>query len=89
MSLIIVSTLLKSTKVTLLSKKKVVIDKKYIKIDMLEPKEVRKYEVKFDNDNVKTFTIELVDEVPEEEQYNFVELVKDNAKELVHQDFKK
>jgi len=79
----------KYLKVTLLSKKKVVIDKKYIKIDKLEPKEVRKYEVKFDNDNVKTFTIELVDEVPEEEQYNFVELVKDNAKELVHQDFKK
>lgn len=76
----------KYLKVTMLSRRNVSMGEKYVKIDKIEPGEVRKFEVKFDYDNVKTFKIDLVDEKPEEE--DFVELVKSNAKELVHQDFK-
>jgi hypothetical protein len=75
----------KYVKVTLLSKRGISMGEKYIKIDKIESQEVRKFEVKFDYDNVKTFKMELVDEKPEEE--DFIELVKNNAKELVNKDF--
>lgn len=76
----------KYLKVILLSKQKKVMGEKYVKIDKIEPNELRKFEVKFDNDSVKTFRIELADEKPEEE--DFIELVKSNAKELVKKDIK-
>ncbi len=76
----------KYLKVILLSKQKKVMGEKYVKIDKIEPNELRKFEVKFDNDSVKTFKIELADEKPEEE--DFIELVKSNAKELVKKDIK-
>lgn len=72
----------KYLKITLLSKRNVTMGEKYVKIDIIEPKQLRKFEVKFDNDNVKTFKIELVDTKPEEE--DFVELVKNNVKDLVN-----
>ena len=65
----------KYLKITLLSKRNVTMGEKYVKIDIIEPKQLRKFEVKFDNDNVKTFKIELVDTKPEEE--DFVEEDKD------------
>lgn len=76
----------KYLKVTLLTKNKKTMGEKYVKIDKIEPGEVRKFEIKFDEDNVKSFKIDLVDEKPEEE--DFIELVKNNAKELVNKDFK-
>ena len=76
-------------KVTMLSKRKISMGEKYIKIDKTEPKELRKFEIKFDYDNVKTFKIELVDSKPEGKEENFVELVKNNAKDLIKKDFNK
>ena len=71
----------KYLKFSMLSKNGNVLGEKYVKIEKLEPKELRKYEVKFDYDNVKTFKIEMVDTKPEE--VDFFELVIDNAKDLV------
>lgn len=76
----------KYLKVTLLSKRGISMGEKYVKIDKIEPKQLRNFEVKFDYDNVKTFNIELVDEMPEEQ--DFVELVKSNAKDLINKEFK-
>lgn len=73
----------KYLKVTMLSKRGISMGEKYVKIDTIEPEQLRKFEVKFDYDNVKTFKIELVDNKPEEE--DFVELVKNNAKDLVNE----
>ena len=73
----------------MLSKRKISMGEKYIKIDKIEPKELRKFEIKFDYDNVKTFKIELVDSKPEGNEENFVELVKNNAKDLIKKDFNK
>ena len=73
----------KYLKVTMLSKRGISMGEKYVKIDTIEPAQLRKFEVKFDYDNVKTFKIELVDNKPEEE--DFVELVKNNAKDLVNE----
>ena len=72
----------KYLKVIMLSKNGTTMGEKYLKIDKIEPKELRKFEVKFDYDNVKTFKIELVDDKPEEE--DFVELVKGNIKDLAN-----
>ena len=73
----------KYLKVTMLSKRGISMGEKYVKIDTIEPEQLRKFEVKFDYDNVKTFKIELVDNKPEEE--DFVELVKNDAKDLVNE----
>mgnify|MGYP003289305343 CR=1 FL=1 len=71
----------KYLKISMMSKNKNVLGEKYVKIDKLEPDELRKYEVKFDYDNVKTFKIEMVDTMPEE--VDFFELVKTNVKDLI------
>lgn len=55
----------KYLKVTLLSKGRKTISEKYLKIDKMESKQVRQFEVKFEDDNVNTFEIDLVDEKPE------------------------
>ncbi|MBR3672898.1 MAG: FxLYD domain-containing protein [Clostridia bacterium] len=77
----------KYLKVSMLSKNNNVLGEKYIKIDKIEPKELRKFEVKFDYDNVKTFRIEMTDTKPEE--VDFLELIKNNAKDLVSETIKK
>ena len=71
----------KYLKFNMLSKNGNVLGEKYVKIEKLEPGELRKYEVKYDYDNVKTFNIEMVNDKPEE--VDFLELVKDNAKDLM------
>ena len=71
----------KYLKISMLSKNENVLGEKYIKIDKIEPEELRKFEVKFDYDNVKTFKIEMTDTKPEE--VDFLELVKNNAKDLI------
>ena len=71
----------KYLKFSMLSKNGNVLGEKYVKVEKLEPGELRKYEVKYDYDNVKTFKIEMVDTKPEE--VDFFELVKDNAKDLM------
>ena len=71
----------KYMKVSMLSKNGNVLGEKYVRIEKLEKDELRKFEVKFDYDNVKTFKIEMTDTKPEE--VDFLELVKDNAKDLV------
>ncbi len=71
----------KYLKISMLSKNNNVLGEKYVKIEKLEPQELRKYEIKFDYDNVKTFEIEMVDTKPEE--VDFFELVKSNAKDLM------
>ena len=70
----------KYLKFSMLSKNGKVLGEKYIKIDKIEPEQLRKYELKFDYDNVKTFKIEMTDTKPEEQ--DFIELVKTNAKDL-------
>ncbi|MBR2240470.1 MAG: FxLYD domain-containing protein [Clostridia bacterium] len=77
----------KYLKVSMLSKNNNVLGEKYIKIDKLEPEQLRKFEVKFDYDNVKNFKIEMTDTKPEE--VDFIELVKTNAKDLVSNSFNK
>ena len=77
----------KYLKVSMLSKNNNVLGEKYIKIDKIEPKELRKFEVKFDYDNVKTFKIEMTDTKPEE--VDFLDLIKNNAKDLVSETIKK
>lgn len=71
----------KYLKFSMLSKNGKVLGEKYVKIDKIEPEQLRKYEVKFDYKNVKTFRIELTDTKPEE--VDFFELVKNNAKDIV------
>ena len=77
----------KYLKVSMLSKNNNVLGEKYVKIDNLKPEEIRNFEVKFDYDNVKTFKMETTDSKPEE--VDFLELVKQNAKDLVSQDILK
>ncbi|MBR1654437.1 MAG: FxLYD domain-containing protein [Clostridia bacterium] len=72
----------KYLKVSMISKNDIVIGDKYILIDKIEPEQIRKFEVKFDYDNVKTFKMEMVDNKPEEE--SFLELIKTNANDLVN-----
>lgn len=71
----------KYLKFSMLSKNGNTLGEKYVKIEKLEPGELRKYEVKYDYDNVKTFKIEMVDTKPEE--VDFFELVKNNVKDLM------
>ena len=71
----------KYLKVSMLSKNENVLGEKYIRIDKIEPGELRKFEVKFDYDNVKSFRIEMSDSKPEE--VDFLELVKTNANDLM------
>ncbi len=71
----------KYLKIIIFSKYDNILGEKYIKIDSLEPKQLRKFEVKFDYDNVKKFKIEMTDTKPEDA--DFWELVKTNAKELM------
>lgn len=70
----------KYLKFSMLSKNGNVLGEKYIKIDKIEPEQLRKYELKFEYDNVKTFKIEMTDTKPEEQ--DFIDLVKSNAKDL-------
>lgn len=76
----------KYLKVSLISKNDLVIGEKYIYIDKLEIGQVRKFEVKFDYDNVKTFNMEIVDSKPEE--VPLFELIKTNANDLIHNNIK-
>lgn len=73
----------KYLKISFLSKNEKVLGEKYIKIDRIESNQLRKFEVKFDYDNVKTFKIELTDTKPEE--VDFLELVKNNAQDLLNE----
>lgn len=76
----------KYLKVSIISKNNLVIGEKYIVVDKLESEQVRKFEVKFDYDNAKTFKIELVDTKPEE--VPFIELIKMNANDLINNNIK-
>ena len=58
---------------------------KYIRIDKIEPEQLRKFELKFEYDNVKSFKIEMTDTKPEEQ--DFIELIKSNAKDLYNLKF--
>ena len=75
----------KYLKVSMLSKNGNVLGEKYVKIDKIEINQLKKYEIKFDYDNVKTFKIEMVDTKPEE--VDFIELIKTNVNDLVSNDF--
>ena len=66
-------------KVSLLSKNGVCLGEKYIKIEKLEIAQLRNFEVEFDYDNVETFKIEIVDTMPEEE--DFWQLIKSNVED--------
>ena len=70
----------KYLKVSMLSKNKRILGEKYIKIDKLEPEELKKFEVSFDYDNVKSFKIELTDTMPE--GISFIELITENVKDI-------
>lgn len=71
----------KYLKITMTSKYGNVLGEKYIRIDKLEPTQLRKFEVEFDYDNVKKFKIELTDTKPED--VDFWELVKTNANDII------
>ena len=73
----------KYLKFSMLSKNGNVLGEKYVRIDKIEVNQLKKYEVDFDYDNVKSFKIELVDSKPEE--INFFELVKTNANDLINE----
>lgn len=77
----------KYLKISFLSKNKNVLGEKYIKIDKIESQQLRNFEVKFDYDNVKSFKIEMTDTKPEE--VDFIELIKNNAQDLVNETIKK
>ena len=72
----------KYLKFSMLSKNGNILGEKYIKIDKIEPNELKKYEVDFDYDNVKTFRIDITDEKPEE--VDFIELIKNNVNDYVN-----
>ena len=71
----------KYLKFSMLSEYDKVLGEKYVKIEVLNPNELRNFEVDFDYNNVKTFKVEMVDTKPEQE--SFIELLTNNAKELV------
>ena len=73
----------KLKKFNFMSKKDRLIGEKYVKIDRIEPGQLRNFEVDFDYDNIKTFKIELTDTMPE--GVSFIELVKDNVKDLTRE----
>ena len=75
----------KYLKFSMLSKNGNVLGKKYIRIDKIEPEQLRKFELKFEYDNVKSFKIEMTDTKPEEQ--DFIELIKSNAKDLYNLKF--
>ncbi len=70
----------KYLRISMLSKNKRILGEKYIKIDKLEVDQLKKFEVSFDYDNVKSFKIELTDTMPE--GVSFIELIKENAKDI-------
>ena len=70
----------KYLKVSMLDKYGNVLGEKYVEIDKIEPEKVRKFEVKFDYDNVKTFKIEMTDTKPEE--VDLWQLIKQNANDI-------
>ena len=63
---------------TLLSRYGNILGEKYVKIDKIEKDELKRYDVKFDYDNVKSFRIEMVDTMPE--GISYFELIKENVK---------
>lgn len=72
----------KYLKFSMLSKNGNVLGEKYVKIDKIDVNQLRKYEVDFDFDNVKSFRIEVTDSKPEE--INFIELIKTNANDYMN-----
>lgn len=70
----------KFLRVSFMSKNKRILGEKYIRLEKLEPEDLRRFEVDFDYDNVKTFKIELVDTMPE--GVSFIELIKENLKDI-------
>ena len=75
----------KYLKFSMLSKNGNVLGEKYIRIDKIEPEQLRKFELKFEYDNVKSFKIEMTATKPEEQ--DFIELIKSNAKDLYNLKF--
>ena len=73
----------KYIKASMLSKSGVVLGEKYVKIDSIDVNKLRKFEISFDYDNVKSFKIEIVDNKPEEQ--DFIELIKDNVVDIYNQ----
>ena len=71
----------KYLKVSMINKDGNVLGEKYVKIDKIEPEQLRKFEIDFKYKNVETFKIELTDTKPED--INFLELVKSNANDWV------
>ena len=70
----------KYMKISMLSKNNRMLGEKYIKIDVLEVGQLKKFEVDFDYDNVKSFKIELTDTMPE--GISFFELITENVKDI-------
>ncbi len=71
----------KYLKISILNEYENVLGEQYVKIDKLEPEQLRKFEVNFEYKNVETFKIELTDTKPEE--IDFWELIKTNVKDYV------
>jgi len=70
----------KYLKISMLSKNNRILGEKYIKIDVLEADQLKKFEIDFDYDNVKSFRIELTDTMPE--GISFFELITENVKDI-------
>lgn len=71
----------KYLKVSMLNENGNVLGEKYVEIDKIEPEQLRKFEVRFDYENVKNFKIELTDTKPED--IKLWELIKINASDWV------
>ncbi len=71
----------KYIKVSMLSKNNNVLGEKYVKIDRLEVQQLKKFEVRFEYKDVKSFKVEITDSKPED--VDFLELVKTNINDLV------
>ena len=70
----------KYLKISMLSNHGKVLGEKYVKIDKIEPKQMREFEVKFDYDNVKSFKIELSDTAPYDPSIpEMIEMLKNNT----------
>ena len=70
----------KYLRISMLSKNGRILGEKYIKIDKLEVGQLKNFEVNFECNNVKSFKIEYTDTMPE--GISFIELVKENAKDI-------
>lgn len=73
----------KYLKFSMLSKNENVLGTKYVKINKIEVNQLYKYEVEFDYDKVKSFKVELTDDIPE--KVDLIELIKTNARDYINE----